>query len=163
MKFARRIEQLPPYLFVEISRKIAQKRAEGIDVVTFAIGDPDIPTPSHILDRLQEASQDPPNHRYPESEGLPELRRAVAQWYEERFGVTLDSDKEILPLIGAKEGIGHARSVLHRPRRRGPSPGPRLPGLLSGNHVRRRRVPLDAPGGGESMASGPEGHTVGGG
>ena len=108
MKFARRIEQLPPYLFVEISRKIAQKRAEGIDVVTFAIGDPDIPTPSHILDRLQEASQDPPNHRYPESEGLPELRRAVAQWYEERFGVTLDSDKEILPLIGAKEGIGHA-------------------------------------------------------
>ena len=108
MKFARRIEQLPPYLFVEISRKIAQKRAEGIDVVTFAIGDPDIPTPSHILDRLQEASQDPPNHRYPESEGLPELRRAVAQWYEERFGVTLDPDKEILPLIGAKEGIGHA-------------------------------------------------------
>ena len=108
MKFARRIEQLPPYLFVEISRKIAQKRAEGIDVVTFAIGDPDIPTPSHILDRLQEASQDPPNHRYPESEGLPELRRAVAQWYEDRFGVTLDPDKEILPLIGAKEGIGHA-------------------------------------------------------
>ena len=108
MKFARRIEQLPPYLFVEISRKIAQKRAEGIDVVTFAIGDPDIPTPSHILDRLQEASQDPPNHRYPESEGLPELRRAVAQWYEERFGVTLDPDREILPLIGAKEGIGHA-------------------------------------------------------
>ena len=108
MKFARRIEQLPPYLFVEISRKIAQKRAEGIDVVTFAIGDPDIPTPSHILDRLQEASQDPPNHRYPESEGLPELRRAVAQWYEERFGVNLDPDKEILPLIGAKEGIGHA-------------------------------------------------------
>ncbi len=108
MKFARRIEQLPPYLFVEISRKIAQKRAEGIDVVTFAIGDPDIPTPSHILDRLQEASQDPPNHRYPESEGLPELRRAVAQWYEERFGVTLDPNKEILPLIGAKEGIGHA-------------------------------------------------------
>ena len=108
MKFARRIEQLPPYLFVEINRKIAQKRAEGIDVVTFAIGDPDIPTPSHILDRLQEASQDPPNHRYPESEGLPELRRAVAQWYEERFGVTLDPDKEILPLIGAKEGIGHA-------------------------------------------------------
>ena len=108
MKFAKRIEQLPPYLFVEISRKIAQKRAEGIDVVTFAIGDPDIPTPSHILNRLHEASQDPPNHRYPESEGLPELRRAIAQWYQGRFGVTLDPDKEVLPLIGAKEGIGHA-------------------------------------------------------
>ncbi|MDA0988527.1 MAG: LL-diaminopimelate aminotransferase [Chloroflexi bacterium] len=108
MKFANRIEQLPPYLFVEISRKIAQKRAEGADVVTFAIGDPDIPTPSHILKRLHEASEDPPNHRYPESEGLPELRRAIAKWYAGRFGVTLDPDKEVLPLIGAKEGIGHA-------------------------------------------------------
>ena len=108
MKFAKRIEQLPPYLFVEISRKIAQKRAEGVDVVTFAIGDPDIPTPPHILDRLHEASQDPPNHRYPESEGLPELRKTIAEWYEGRFGVTLDPDKEVLPLIGAKEGIGHA-------------------------------------------------------
>ncbi|MFH1560050.1 MAG: LL-diaminopimelate aminotransferase [Chloroflexota bacterium] len=108
MKFANRIDQLPPYLFVEISRKIAQKRAEGVDVVTFAIGDPDIPTPSHILNRLHEASNDPPNHRYPESEGLPELRRAIAQWYESRFGVVLDPDKEVLPLIGAKEGIGHA-------------------------------------------------------
>ena len=108
MKFANRIEQLPPYLFVEISRKIAQKRAEGVDVVTFAIGDPDIPTPSHILNRLYEASQDPPNHRYPESEGLPDLRKAIAEWYEGRFGVKLDPDKEVLPLIGAKEGIGHA-------------------------------------------------------
>ena len=108
MKFAKRIEQLPPYLFVEISRKIAQKRAEGADVVTFAIGDPDIPTPAHILKRLHEASQDPPNHRYPESEGLPELRRAIAEWYEGRFGVTLYPNKEVLPLIGAKEGIGHA-------------------------------------------------------
>ena len=59
MRFAKRIEQLPPYLFVEISRKIAQKRAEGVDVVTFAIGDPDMPTPAHILDRLHQASQDP--------------------------------------------------------------------------------------------------------
>jgi LL-diaminopimelate aminotransferase len=108
MKLADRIEHLPPYLFVEISRKIARKRAEGADVVTFAIGDPDIPTPSHILERLSEAAQDPPNHRYPESEGLPVLRQAIANWYEGRFGVTLDPDKEVLPLIGAKEGIGHA-------------------------------------------------------
>ena len=108
MNFAKRIEQLPPYLFVEISRKIARRRAEGADVVTFAIGDPDVPTPSHILNRLWEAAQDPPNHRYPESEGLPELRRAIAQWYEDRFGVTLNPDTEVLPLIGAKEGIGHA-------------------------------------------------------
>ncbi len=108
MKFSRRIEEVPPYLFVEISKKIAQRRAEGADVVTFAIGDPDIPTPANILDKLYEASQDPPNHRYPESEGLPQLRKSIAGWYGKRFGVDLDPDKEVLPLIGAKEGIGHA-------------------------------------------------------
>ena len=107
MKFAERIEKLQPYLFVEISRKINQKRAAGIDVITFAIGDPDIPTPPHILDKLLEAAQDPPNHRYPESDGLPQLRRAISDWYGKRFGIALDSDKEVLPLIGAKEGIGH--------------------------------------------------------
>ena len=107
MKFAERIEKLQPYLFVEISRKINQKRAAGIDVITFAIGDPDIPTPPHILNKLLEAAQDPPNHRYPESDGLPQLRRAISDWYGKRFGIALDSDKEVLPLIGAKEGIGH--------------------------------------------------------
>ena len=108
MNFAKRIEQLPPYLFVEISKTINRKRAEGADVVTFAIGDPDIPTPQNVLDKLWEAAQDPPNHRYPESEGLPELRQAIANWYDKRFGVKLNPDTEVLPLIGAKEGIGHA-------------------------------------------------------
>lgn len=107
MRLARRIEHLPPYLFVEISKKIAEKRAKGEDVITFGIGDPDIPTPSHIIDRLCQAAQDPVNHRYPESEGLPELRQAIAVWYQKRFNVTLDPDKEVLPLIGAKEGIAH--------------------------------------------------------
>ncbi len=107
MKFAERIDKLQPYLFVEISRKINQKRAAGVDVITFAIGDPDIPTPPHILDKLVEAAQDPPNHRYPESDGLPQFRRAISDWYGKRFGIALDSDKEVLPLIGAKEGIGH--------------------------------------------------------
>ena len=107
MQLAKRIEQLPPYLFVEISRKIAQKQAEGKDVISLAIGDPDIPTPQHVIDRLCEAARDPANHRYPESDGLPELRRAIAQWYERRFDITFDPDKEVLPLIGSKEGIGH--------------------------------------------------------
>ena len=107
MRLANRIEKLPPYLFVEISRKIAQKRAEGKDVISLAIGDPDIPTPKHIIDRLCEAAQDPVNHRYPESDGLPELRQAVAEWYERRFRLTFDPNKEVLPLIGSKEGIGH--------------------------------------------------------
>ena len=108
MKFSERLGKLAPYPFVEISRIIAAKRAAGADVVTFGIGDPDIPTPPPVIDRLLAASQYPPNHRYPETDGLPEMRRAIAQWYDRRFGVKLDPDTEVLPLIGAKEGIGHA-------------------------------------------------------
>lgn len=107
MHLAHRIEQLPAYLFAEISRKIAEKRAQGIDIVSFAIGDPDLPTPPHIIDALTQAAQDPVNHRYPETDGLPELREAIARWYQRRFGVHLDPHKEVLPLIGSKEGIGH--------------------------------------------------------
>ncbi|MBI4331261.1 MAG: LL-diaminopimelate aminotransferase [Chloroflexi bacterium] len=107
MDFSKRIEKLPPYLFVQISRKIAEKKARGEDVISFGIGDPDIPTPAHIIERLNEASRDPANHRYPETEGLPELRKAIAEWYSRRFDVTLNPDKEVLPLIGSKEGIGH--------------------------------------------------------
>lgn len=107
MRLARRIETLPPYLFVEISKKIAEKKAKGEEVISFGIGDPDIPTPPHIIDKLCQAAHDPANHRYPESEGLPELRQAIAGWYKKRFGVSLDSDKEVLPLIGSKEGIAH--------------------------------------------------------
>ena len=106
MELANRLSQLPPYLFLEISRKIAEKRAQGADVVSFGIGDPDIPTPDHILDALKATTADPPNHRYPESDGLPEMRKSIANWYERRFGVQL-ADKEVVPLIGAKEGIGH--------------------------------------------------------
>jgi LL-diaminopimelate aminotransferase len=107
MKFADRIEKLPPYLFAQISKKVAAKKAQGIDVVSFGIGDPDLPTPPHILDALAAASRDPANHRYPQTEGLPDFRRAVADWYERRFAVRLDADKEVMSLIGSKEGIGH--------------------------------------------------------
>jgi LL-diaminopimelate aminotransferase len=112
MKMSRRIEHLPPYLFVEISKKIAEKKAKGEDVVSFAIGDPDIPTPHHIIERLCQAARDPANHRYPETEGLPKLRQAIADWYQKRFGVTLDPDTEVLPLIGSKEGIAHLAFCL---------------------------------------------------
>ncbi len=115
MRIARRVETLSPYLFVEIIKKIAEKRAKGEEIISFAIGDPDIPTPPHIIEKLCEASQDPANHRYPESEGLPQLRQAIAGWYETRFGVSLDTDKEVLPLIGAKEGIAHIALCLIDP------------------------------------------------
>jgi len=115
MRVSRRVEKLPPYFYVEISRKIAEKQARGEDVVSFAIGDPDIPTPPHIIERLCQAAQDPTNHRYPESGGLPELRQAIVHWYENRFSVSLDPDKEVLPLIGSKEGIAHIAFSLIDP------------------------------------------------
>ncbi len=115
MRLSRRVTGLPPYLFVEISRKIAEKRAKGEEVISFAIGDPDIPTPPHVIERLCQAAQDPANHRYPETEGLPELRQAIAAWYRQRFGISLDSDKEVLPLIGSKEGIAHIALCLIDP------------------------------------------------
>ena len=108
MNFAQRIDKVPPYLFVEISRKIAKKKAEGVNVISFGIGDPDLETPPRVVDELRQTALDPVNHRYPETDGLPEYRKAVSNWYQRRFGVSLDSDKEVLPLIGAKEGIGHA-------------------------------------------------------
>ncbi|PPD58948.1 LL-diaminopimelate aminotransferase [Dehalogenimonas etheniformans] len=115
MKIARRIENLPPYLFVTISKKIVEKRARGEEVISFGIGDPDLPTPKNIIDRLCLAAHDPANHRYPESEGLPELRRAIATWYQQRFDVVLDPDSEVLPLIGSKEGIGHVAWCMLNP------------------------------------------------
>jgi LL-diaminopimelate aminotransferase len=115
MKIARRIENLKPYLFVEINKKIAKKKAKGEEVISFAIGDPDIPTPSHIIDSLCQAARDPANHRYPESEGLPELHESIASWYKKRFNVDLDAATEVLPLIGSKEGIGHIAFCLIDP------------------------------------------------
>lgn len=104
---ASRIANLPPYLFAEADRQIAAKRAAGFDVVSLGVGDPDLPTPTWVVEELKRAVDQPANHRYPEYYGLPELRQAIATWYQRRFGVTLDADKEVVPLIGSKEGIFH--------------------------------------------------------
>ncbi len=115
MRLARRVQQLPPYLFLAISRLIEQKRSEGVDVISLGIGDPDLPTPAHIIESLKQAADEPANHRYPESDGLPALRQAIARWYTRRHGVALDADAEVLPLIGSKEGIGHLPLCLIDP------------------------------------------------
>ena len=115
MRFASRVEKIPPYLFVEISRKIAQKRQEGIEVISFGIGDPDLETPGPVVDVLRTTAGDLPNHRYPESDGLPEFTKATADWYQRRFGIALDPDSEVISLIGAKEGIGHAAFCFIEP------------------------------------------------
>lgn len=107
MRVARRIESLPPYLFAELDRKLAAKRAEGIDVISLGVGDPDLPTPDHIVEAMRDAIADPATHRYPSYYGSPDFRGAVAAWYSRRFGVELDPDTEVMALIGSKEGIAH--------------------------------------------------------
>lgn len=104
---AERIKNLPPYLFAEIDRKIADKRALGIDIISLGIGDPDIPTPKNIIDIMKKEVENPENHRYPSYYGLPAFRDAVAEWYSKKYDVSLNSSDEILPLIGSKEGIAH--------------------------------------------------------
>jgi LL-diaminopimelate aminotransferase len=104
---AKRIEQIPPYLFAEIDKKKQEMRQKGIDLIDLGIGDPDLPTPKLIIERLKVAAENPKNHRYPSYEGMIEFRTAVAQWYERRFGVKLDPRTEVLSLIGSKEGIAH--------------------------------------------------------
>lgn len=127
MKFAERVENLPPYLFVGISRAIAAKKEQGIDVISFGIGDPDMPTPEPVLGALVEGSKKPANHKYPETEGLPEFRSRVAQFYNDRFGVKLDPATEVINLIGAKEGIAHAALCFIDPGDISISPDPAYP------------------------------------
>jgi len=104
---ARRISSLPPYLFAEIDRKKREVQARGVDLIDLGIGDPDIPTPGRIIARIVEAAAKPENHRYPSSSGLLEFRQSVANWYQRRFGVTVDPAKEVISLIGSKEGIAN--------------------------------------------------------
>jgi LL-diaminopimelate aminotransferase len=107
VRVAKRVEALPPYLFAELDKKLSAKRAEGVDVISLGVGDPDLPTPDHIVEAMREAVTDPSTHRYPSYYGGPEFRGAVAGWYARRFGVQLDPETEVMALIGSKEGIGH--------------------------------------------------------
>jgi len=109
MQIADKLNRIPPYLFMELRNKIAKARAEGIDVISLAIGDPVDPTPKPIIDELCKQSYDPENHRYPtdEEKGMMAFRKAVADWYAERYKVNLDPKTEILGLIGSKEGCHH--------------------------------------------------------
>ncbi len=112
---AKRINELPPYLFAEIDRRKREALARGVDLIDLGIGDPDIPTPSAVIERLIESASKPVNHRYPSSSGLAEFRQAVADWYQKRFNVKLDPGKEIVSLIGSKEGIGNMAVAFVNP------------------------------------------------
>ncbi len=104
---ADRLKHLPPYLFKEIDRQKEQVRAKGIDIIDLGVGDPDLPTPPHIIEALKRAGSDPANHRYPSYSGMGEFNAAVAKWYKQRFDVDPDASTEVVTLIGSKEGIAH--------------------------------------------------------
>jgi len=106
--YAKGISSLPPYLFAEIDKRKEEAIKKGVDVIDLGIGDPDLPTPPHIVEALCHAAKDPSNHRYPAYEGMLSFREAVATWYKHRKHVNLDADDEVLTLIGAKEGIAHS-------------------------------------------------------
>lgn len=104
---AERLKRLPPYLFKEIDRKKAEVKARGVDIIDLGVGDPDLPTPPHIINALKTAVDNPAHHRYPSYSGMTEFKETVAQWYQDRFGVDLDPETEVVSLIGSKEGIAH--------------------------------------------------------
>jgi LL-diaminopimelate aminotransferase len=107
MRFANRVDNLPAYVFAGMAKRIADLRASGVEVINFGMGDPDVPTPEYLTEALCDAAHKPQNSRYPDYFGKPALRRAIADWYEQRFGVHLEPDTEVLPLIGSKEGIAN--------------------------------------------------------
>jgi LL-diaminopimelate aminotransferase len=132
VKFAKRLDAVPPYLFAELERKIAEKQRAGVDVISLGIGDPDLPTPEPVVTALAAAARDPATHRYPTNHGSEELRAAAAAFYRRRFGVELDPDSEIVPALGGKEAVGHICLALLEPGDVCLSPDPGYPPYTSG-------------------------------
>ncbi len=110
-----RIKRLPPYVFAEVNRLKAEYRAEGVDIIDFGMGNPDMDTPSHIVDKLVETVRKPRTHRYSASKGIPGLRRAQAEYYERRFGVTLNPETEVIATLGSKEGLANLAMAITAP------------------------------------------------
>jgi LL-diaminopimelate aminotransferase len=132
MRFARRLDQVPPYLFAEIERRIAAMRADGVDVISLGIGDPDLPTPQPVVEALQHAAAEPENHRYPSNRGLAAFREAVASFYADRFGVEVDPETEVIPVLGGKEAVAHVALACLDPGGVALAPDPGYPPYTSG-------------------------------
>ncbi|MFL5832937.1 MAG: LL-diaminopimelate aminotransferase [Solirubrobacterales bacterium] len=132
MKFAQRLDLVPPYLFAELERKIEEKARAGIDVISLGIGDPDSPTPAPVVEELQRQVARPETHRYPSNRGLDAFREAVAGFYRERFGVEIEPDTEVIPVLGGKEGVAHIALACLEPGDACLSPEPGYPPYTSG-------------------------------
>ncbi|HSK14887.1 MAG TPA: LL-diaminopimelate aminotransferase [Gaiellaceae bacterium] len=132
MRLARRLSQVPPYLFAEMERRIEAMRAEGVDVISLGIGDPDLPAPAAVVEAAQRAVARADTHQYPSNRGLPAFREAVAGFYADRFGVEIDPDTEVIPVLGGKEGVAHLALACLDPGDLCLSPDPGYPPYVSG-------------------------------
>jgi LL-diaminopimelate aminotransferase len=130
--YASRMSNLPPYLFARIDEMKAEQERKGVDIIDLGVGDPDLPTPVHIVEALCKAAKNPENHHYPSYAGMPAYRSAVADWYRQRFGITLDAGKETLALMGSKDGITHIGEALVNPGDYVLAPSPGYPGYSAG-------------------------------
>ena len=132
MRFAKRLDAVPPYLFAELERKIEEREKAGIDVISLGIGDPDLPTPEPVVEALARAARNPTTHQYPSNRGTDEFRAAVADFYASRFGVDLDPDTEVIPVLGGKEGVAHVALATLDPGDTALAPDPGYPPYTSG-------------------------------
>ena len=132
MRFASRLDLVPPYLFAELERKVEEKRRDGVDVISLGIGDPDLPTPAPVIRALQDAAADPTTHQYPTNRGLEPFRTAVAAFYRDRFGVDIDAATEVVPVLGGKEGVAHVAFACLDPGDIALAPEPGYPPYTSG-------------------------------
>jgi LL-diaminopimelate aminotransferase len=132
VRFARRLDAVPPYLFAELERILSEKRRQGIEVISLAIGDPDVPTPPAIVEAAAAALRDPSTHQYPTNRGTDELREAAASFYRDRFNVELDPADEVVPALGGKEAVGHIAMACLDPGDLCLSPEPGYPPYTSG-------------------------------
>jgi LL-diaminopimelate aminotransferase len=130
--YAARMSNLPPYLFARIDEMKAEQQKKGVDIIDLGVGDPDLPTPEHIVASLCEAAKNPDNHHYPSYVGMPAYRSAVANWYRNRFGVKLDAGKEVVALMGSKDGIAHIAEAFVNPGDYVLSPSPGYPVYRTG-------------------------------
>ncbi len=127
------ITNLPPYHFADAKKKIAERKAAGVDVISLSMGDPDLPAPQAVIDRLCETLHDPENTRYPEYRGMRALHEAIADWFEQRFGVQLTPERDILPLLGSKEGLAYVASAVLNPGDVSLIPDPYYPVYVTGS------------------------------